>query len=70
MRMFRRQCHRYVSRYPTTPLELLALMQHYEAPTRLQDWTYSFYVALFFAVDRASPERSDRSTVWAADAVP
>lgn len=64
MRAFRRRCHHYVERPPVTPLEVLALMQHYEAPTRLQDWTYSFYVALFFAVDRASGESC---SVWAAD---
>jgi hypothetical protein len=42
-------------------MEWLALMRHYGAPTRLLDWTYSFYVALFFAVEEAETE----SAVWA-----
>lgn len=66
IRSFRRQLHHYVDRQPSTPLELLALMQHYGAPTRLIDWTYSFYVALFFAVDGSA--RNERCAVWALDA--
>jgi hypothetical protein len=31
--------------------EWLALMQHYEVSTRLLDWTYSFYVALFLRLN-------------------
>jgi hypothetical protein len=44
-------------------MEWLALMRHYGAPTRLLDWTYSFFAALFFAVEETKAE----SAVWALD---
>src|SRR5262245_49646803 len=40
---------------PRTSLEWLALMRHYGAPTRLVDWTYSFWIAVYFAVARRKP---------------
>jgi hypothetical protein len=41
-------------------LEWLALMQHHKAPTRLLDFSYSFYVALYFVL-AAEPT----GAVWA-----
>jgi len=47
-------------------VELFALMQHYGAPTRLIDFTYSFYVAVFFALENF---QGKTPTVWSIDAL-
>lgn len=49
---------------PTSDAEVLALMQHYGAPTRLLDWSDSPYIAAFFAFSSAGwakvePESAD-----------
>jgi FRG domain len=70
LRQFKRQCHHHTGQIPepADTLEWLALMQHYGAPTRLLDWTYSFYAAVFFAVDGALPTKKDGTCcVWAVN---
>ncbi len=65
LRKFRRQCYIYTSQLPDDEnfMEWFALMRHFGAPTRLLDWTYSFFVALFFAIDGAEEDAG----IWALD---
>jgi hypothetical protein len=65
LRDFKRKCHHHLQDVPPdgNALEWLTLMQHYGAPTRLLDFTYSFFVALYFAVEDADEE----CAVWAID---
>jgi len=46
----------------------LAIMQHYGAPTRLLDFTYSPYVALYFAMRNREKSESAYAEVWGIDA--
>jgi hypothetical protein len=62
LHQFKRRAHLMLSTDgPTSDLEWLALIQHFGGPTRLLDVTYSFYVAMFFALEAATTD----AAVWA-----
>lgn len=43
-------------------IEWLSLMQHYGSPTRMLDFSYSMYIALFMAIDGSFHQKS---AIWA-----
>lgn len=53
---FMRRLHHYRQDVPEhdDTVEWMSIMQHHGAPTRLLDWTYSLFVATFFAVEEYS----------------
>ncbi|MBD0260821.1 MAG: FRG domain-containing protein [Cytophagales bacterium] len=63
LRIFRRKAYKFMPSIPEEDnyFEWLALMQHHGAPTRLLDFTWSPYVAAFFALERAT----NHAAVWA-----
>lgn len=65
LREFRRAYHHYSQHVPSPSdaIEWLSLMQHHGAPTRLLDFTYSIYVASYFAIEAADKD----AAVWAVD---
>jgi len=67
LREFKRYYHLYSQSIPAIDddVEWLSLMQHYGAPTRMLDWTYSFYVALFFAIEALYEGQS--AAIWSID---
>lgn len=62
IREFQRKALLYISNEPDKDdvLEWMALMRHHGAPTRLMDWTYSFYVAVYLAL-----AKNESGIVWA-----
>ncbi|MBI1227925.1 MAG: FRG domain-containing protein [Bacteroidetes bacterium] len=63
LRIFKRKAHLFLSRVPNEAdsFQWLALMQHHGTPTRLIDFTWSPYVAAFFALERATED----AAIWA-----
>ena len=66
-RKFKRQSEQFLEHIPAQEnyMEWFALMQHHGAPTRLLDWTHSFFVALYFAI--AELENDQDGELWALD---
>ncbi|MEJ5262384.1 MAG: FRG domain-containing protein [Ignavibacterium sp.] len=62
-RAFKSVAHNYLIHVPEERnfIEWMAILQHYGAPTRLLDFTYSIYIAAFFAFEQAI----DDSAIWA-----
>jgi hypothetical protein len=63
LRIFKRKAHQFLDKPPDPEddFQWLALMQHHGAPTRLIDFTWSPYVAAFFALERTLHD----GVVWA-----
>lgn len=54
---------RFLDHTPSNGLAWLAVMQHYGMPTRLLDWTESYLIALWFAVEDACDDND--AALWA-----
>ena len=67
VREFQRRLHHYEANVPRRNCvdEWMGLMQHYGAPTRLLDFTYSPYVAAYFAFEKA---QIGKVSIWAINA--
>lgn len=65
LRVFRRKAHLFLQHIPAEDdtFQWLALMQHHGAPTRLLDFTWSPFVAAFFALEKAKTD----CAVWAVN---
>ena len=65
LRIFRRKAHLHLAQLPNPrdSFQWLALMQHHGAPTRLLDFTWSPYVATFYALARPVEPGTD-AAIW------
>ncbi len=63
LRIFKRKAHHFLSDPPEEDdaFEWLSIMQHHGSPTRLLDFTWSPYVATFFALESATTT----AAIWA-----
>jgi len=62
---FQRRAHRFEPKLPdlNNPVEWLSFLQHHGGSTRLLDFTDSFYVAAFFAMETSIVD----SAIWAVN---
>lgn len=78
IREFKRRAHLYYDDSMGTDkprrLDYMALMNHHEAPTRMMDWTYSFWLGVYFAINKAEKKKTEKqkdkkqsAVVWALD---
>jgi len=67
IRRFKRQYHHFDVRLPESGnyIEWLSIMRHYGAPNRMLDWSYSFFVAVFFAIEDSISEKG--AAIWALE---
>jgi hypothetical protein len=65
VRVFKRKAHLFLDHVPQMDddFQWLALMQHHGAPTRLLDFTWSPFVAVFFALEKAITS----AAIWAVN---
>lgn len=60
---FKKQAPPCLQVVPTNDLDWLVIAQHHGLPTRLLDWTYNPYVALWFALEKSTGHES-KPEVW------
>jgi len=65
LRIFKRKAHLFLDHIPDDQdsFRWLGMMQHHGAPSRLLDFTWSFYVAAFFALEAATGD----AAIWAVN---
>lgn len=63
IRLFKKKAHSYLNKTPkdSDTFQWLSIMQHHGAPTRLIDFTWSPFIAAYFALESAA----ERCAVWA-----